>query len=83
MKTTRLFMLAALLVTLAAGPRAQTLKKEGAVTATATITAIDRASRSLTLKNDKGEEDTVTAGPDVTRFDQLKVGDKIRLTYMA
>jgi len=81
MKTTGLFVLAALFVGLTVAPRAQTLTREGAVTATATITAIDAAKRAVTLKNDKGEEDTFTAGPEVTRFNQLKVGDKIRLTY--
>ena len=59
----------------------KTVTKENAVTATATITAIDPATRSITLRTEKGDEDTFTAGPEVTRFDQLKVGDKIRATY--
>jgi hypothetical protein len=74
-------VVAAFLVASMVIPRAQTVTKEGAVTATATITALDSAKRSVTLKSDKGEEDTFTAGPEVTRFNQLKVGDKIRLTY--
>jgi len=74
-------MVGTLIATVASTAQAQTLTKEGTVTATATITAIDSATRSLTLRNDKGEEDTFTAGPEVTRFNQLKVGDKIRLTY--
>jgi hypothetical protein len=81
MRTRKLLVMAAVIVALMVVGRAQTVKKEGAVTATATITAIDSTTRSVTLKNDKGEEDTFTAGPDVTRFNQLKVGDKIRLTY--
>ena len=81
MRTRKLLVMATVIVALMVVGRAQTVKKEGAVTATATITAIDSTTRSVTLRNDKGEEDTFTAGPDVTRFNQLKVGDKIRLTY--
>ena len=57
------------------------MTKGGTVTATATIQAIDHATRSVTLRNDKGEEDTFVAGPEVQRFNELKVGDTIRLTY--
>jgi hypothetical protein len=60
---------------------AQTVTKAATQTATATITAIDSATRTLTLRNEKGEQDTFTAGPEVTRFNQLKVGETIRLTY--
>jgi hypothetical protein len=81
MSTMKWAMVGTLIATLASTAQAQTLTREGTVTATATITAIDSATRSLTLRNDKGEEDTFTAGPEVTRFNQLKVGDKIRLTY--
>ena len=59
----------------------KTVTKENAVTATATIRAIDPATRSITLRTEKGDEDTFTVGPEVTRFDQLKVGDTIRATY--
>ena len=63
---------------LAQSQAGKTVTKENAVTATATITAIDPATRSITLRTEKGDEDTFTVGPDVTRFDQLKVGDTIR-----
>jgi len=59
----------------------QPVKRENAVTATATIQAIDSTTRSITLRNEQGDEDTFTAGPEVKRFNELKVGDKIRLTY--
>ena len=29
----------------------------------------------------KGEEDTYTAGPVIARFSELKVGDRVRMTY--
>src|SRR5262245_45801199 len=87
---TKSFVFAALLATLPvvafAGTQAEsqgdkTVKKENQVTATATIKAIDPATRSVTLRTENGDEDTFTVGPEVTRFDQLKVGDTIRATY--
>jgi Cu/Ag efflux protein CusF len=51
------------------------------VTVSAVIKAIDHKTRSITLRADTGEEETFTAGPEVTRFDQLKAGDTIRATY--
>lgn len=48
---------------------------------TATITAIDKATRAVTLKGPQGNEKTVVAGPEVKNFDQLKVGDKVDLRY--
>lgn len=50
-------------------------------TGTATIVAIDQAARSLTLRYKDGAEETFTAGPEVTRFAELKKGDTIRATY--
>ena len=49
---------------------------------TATITAIDKATRDVTLKGPQGNELTVTAGPEVKNFDQLKVGDNVDLNYV-
>jgi hypothetical protein len=49
---------------------------------TATITAIDKATRDVTLKGPQGNEVTVTAGPEVKNFDQLKVGDNVDLNYV-
>jgi Cu/Ag efflux protein CusF len=62
-------------------PEPKTVTKQSQVTATATIKAIDPATRSITLRAENGDEDTFTVGPDVTRFDQLKVGDTIKATY--
>ena len=85
----RFFASAALLVALpvvtAAASQSQTPKpvvKEQQVTATATIKAIDQATRSITLRAENGDEDTFTVGPRVERFSQLKAGDTIRVTYM-
>ena len=51
------------------------------VKATATITAIDKATRDITLKGPQGNELTVTAGPEVKNFASLKVGDQVDLQY--
>lgn len=49
---------------------------------TATITAIDKATRDVTLKGPQGNEVTVTAGPEVKKFDTLKVGDQVDVQYV-
>jgi len=52
------------------------------VKATATITAIDKSTRDITMKGPQGNVMTVTAGPDVKNFDALKVGDQVDLQYL-
>ena len=52
------------------------------VKVTATITAIDKATRDVTLKGPKGNELTVTAGPAVKNFDKMKVGDRVNAEYV-
>jgi len=49
---------------------------------TATITAIDAATRDVTLKGAQGNELTVTAGPEVKNFANMKVGDQVNLEYL-
>ena len=53
-----------------------------AVEVTATVTAIDKAARAVTLKGPKGNENTMTAGPEVKNFDQIKVGDRVVVRYV-
>jgi Cu/Ag efflux protein CusF len=53
-----------------------------AVTATATIQAIDSAKRRVTLKYADGSTDTISAGPEVQRFNELKVGDVVSFSYV-
>jgi Cu/Ag efflux protein CusF len=76
-----LALFAALPVTAARAQGGKTVTKEGQITATSTIQAIDATARTVTLRNEKGEEDTFSVGPEVRRFNELKVGDKIRATY--
>ncbi len=51
------------------------------VEVSATITAIDKATRGITLKGPKGNEVTVVASAEVKNFDQLKVGDTVQMKY--
>lgn len=59
----------------------QTLSQSDSVSTTATIQAIDKANRLVTLRDEKGSEDTMVVGPAMKRFDELKVGDKVKVTY--
>lgn len=52
------------------------------VKVTATITAIDAATRDVTLKGPQGREVVVTAGPEVRNFAQMKVGDNVDVEYV-
>src|SRR6187402_2094801 len=52
------------------------------VKATATVEATDPAKRTVTLKNARGEVRTITAGPEVRNFDQIKVGDSVTIEYV-
>ena len=49
---------------------------------TATVTALDKATRDVTLKGPQGNELTLTAGPDVKNFDQIKVGDQVNVEFI-
>jgi hypothetical protein len=53
----------------------------GTATVTATIDAIDAATRKVTLKYPDGTMHTITCGPEVRNFDQMKVGDVVKTTY--
>ena len=50
-------------------------------TETATVEAIDASTRTLTLKKADGSYLTTVAGPDVTRFDEVKLGDTVNVRY--
>ena len=47
---------------------------------TATVTAVDAASRKVTLTMADGAKTTVKAGPEVVNFDQIQVGDQVKAT---
>ena len=76
------FLWAVVLVTIALATvpaRAQVTDSES-VTMKASIEAIDKTARSVTLKGPRGNLVTVHADESFKRFDQLKVGDVITAT---
>ena len=49
-------------------------------TRTATVEAIDPATRMVTLKNAQGETKSIHLGKAAINFDKIAVGDKVRAT---
>jgi Cu/Ag efflux protein CusF len=60
---------------------AQPMQKSASVERRATVTAIDVANRLVTLKGQDGDIFILEAGPELTNFDKLKVGDVVVATY--
>jgi hypothetical protein len=76
------FGLLGLALLLAAPVFAQTKTIPGeTIVKTATIEAINLGTRELTVKGPEGNYLTLTVEPEVKRFADLKVGDKITLRY--
>jgi len=57
------------------------VKKEQAVTATATVQAIDLQKRVVTLKGSKGNVFDITVSEQARNLPQLKVGDEVVAQY--
>jgi hypothetical protein len=47
---------------------------------TATVAAIDKATRKLTLVDAAGIKTTVKVGPEAVNFDQIQLGDQLKVT---
>jgi hypothetical protein len=50
-------------------------------TETGTIEAIEASTRSVTLRKADGTFVTTVAGPEIKRFDELKIGDKVTARF--
>jgi Cu/Ag efflux protein CusF len=73
---------AAFLVSMARTAMAQTKTVSSEMrTETATVEAIDPSTRTVTLKKPDGTIVSVVAGPDIQRFAEVKVGDKVNARY--
>jgi hypothetical protein len=48
----------------------------------ASVLAVDKATRELTLQRPDGTRVVVVAGPEVRNFDQIQVGNKITARYL-
>jgi hypothetical protein len=51
------------------------------VTLSGTVETIDHGKRLVTIKTADGKFETVDVPPSAKRFDELKVGDKVSVTY--
>ena len=49
---------------------------------TATVEAIDKNKRTVTLKGPAGRMVTLKVGPDAKNFDQIQAGDKVKGEYL-
>lgn len=54
----------------------------GLVKASALVTGIDKATRTVTLKGPKGKSFDVVCGDEVKNFDQIKLGDEVVIQYV-
>jgi Cu/Ag efflux protein CusF len=53
-----------------------------AISVTASVEAVDKAKRLITLKGPQGNTFVVQAGPEVKNFDQIKAGDLVIVKYV-
>jgi Cu/Ag efflux protein CusF len=59
----------------------QSVTESEEIELTAKITAIDHDARMVTLEDEEGDTETIYAGPEVKRFNELKVGDTVTFRY--
>src|SRR5258706_15709554 len=52
------------------------------IKASVLVTAIDKSSRSISLKSASGEVVDLVAGDDVRNFDRIKVDDQVVVQYV-
>lgn len=52
------------------------------ISATASVQAVDKAKRLITLKGPQGNTFVVQAGPEIKNFDRIKVGDLVVVKYV-
>jgi Cu/Ag efflux protein CusF len=76
-----LAVLAALLVLPVVARAQKPVTQTEATELTTKIEAIDKTARLVTLKDKDGESETIYCGPEVRRFDELKVGDTVTVRY--
>ncbi|WP_313624159.1 hypothetical protein [Achromobacter sp.] len=75
--------LAGLLAGTLAMPMGASARVIGAAMTTASgqVTAVDPATRTITLRGPEGNSVEVVAGPDIRNFNQIKAGDTLTLDY--
>ena len=53
------------------------------VTLTARVDAVNPETRKVTLVESNGKKTTITAGPEVVNFNQIRVGDELKATLQS
>jgi Cu/Ag efflux protein CusF len=64
-----------------APPQVREISSSETTTVKATIVKIDKATRAVTLRGEKGNDVTVIADQNVQRFNELKIGDVVTAVY--
>ena len=65
----------------AANAAQPSMQREAVEEATATVVAVDPATRVIQLKGEDGRTGAYTAGPEVKNFAQIRTGDKVVVSY--
>ena len=84
MTRTALFVWCSCLLTVSSIPvlaRQAPMVESTPITVTATIEAIDKANRTITLKGVKGNSVEIKAPDEMEGFNSLRVGDQVTATY--
>ena len=68
-------------VTVAAGAEQGKVAAAERITVSATVTAVDAAKRIVKFKGEEGRDFEVVAGPGVKNFNQIKVGDVLKVSF--
>lgn len=59
------------------------VSREETIELTASVEALDRESRMVSLRGAEGRTATVYAGPEVRNFDQINIGDQVVVSFYA
>jgi hypothetical protein len=83
-KLVKLFLVLVVMCVASTGAVGQgTTTRAGNISKSATITAINHTTRVVTLKDAQGNVEDILCGPDIKRFNELKVGDTVTFSYHA
>jgi hypothetical protein len=80
LKSQLAILLVAAMVSSAWAQQPKTAYTSNVMRTTATVTAINTATRTVTIQGDQGPVQ-IQVGPDVKNFNNLKVGDRVNISY--
>lgn len=68
--------------TVTQSPNGLTVEDTASVEVTATVKAVNQATREVTLEGASGRSVRFIAGKDIRRLDEVRVGDRVRVEYL-